>query len=298
MRGANRVDAACRGDDWHESTPFACLGFEFAIRTNDARLAGRVTDLYAACRAHGSVPRHSFILRRRAAGSSSVTVYRDGRAVRHGATSDLAVSHLAWEVNRAAVEHGNGRLLLHAAAAERDGRVLLLAGPAGAGKSTLVAALVATGLRYVTDEVVAIHGKTGVIEPYPKPIGLHRRVITSGSVLADPLHGALREEGDELLVPPHSIRANAVAPTGGLVHLVLFPRYVPGAPTVMVPTPRSQALVAIVEQAFNFRELSPGALDLLARVVRGSHCYRLEFGDLAAARDMALDLFASVAPPA
>jgi len=290
----NRLDAACRGADWHDSAPFRCLGFEFTARANDPLLVEHVTELYAACLAPGTAE-HSFVLRRRTARPSSVTVYRDGHAVRRHAAPGLAVAHLAWEVNRGVVEHANGRLLLHAAAAERDGKVVLLAGSAGTGKSTLVAALVMAGLRYVTDEVVAIDRHTGVIGPYPKPIGLGRSVVGHGSVLGRGFDGAGFEVGPhELLVPPQSIRADAVAPAGGIARLVVLPRYRPDAPTAARPVPRSEAVVAIAEQAFNFRELSPGALDAVARVVRGCRCYRLDFGDLGSARDVTVDLLESV----
>jgi hypothetical protein len=290
----NRLDAACRGADWHDSARFRCLGFEFTVRSNDAWLVDHVSALYAACRAPGT-PKHSFILRRHGARPSAVTVYRDGRAVRRHAAAGLAVAHLAWEVNRGVVQHADGRLLLHAAAAERDGTVVLLTGPAGTGKSTLVAALVAAGLRYVTDEVVAIDCHTGLIETYPKPIGLGRGVVVSDSVFGPGRDGEFLDLGlDEVLVPPQSIRTDTVAPAGGIPRVVVLPRYRPDAPTAARPVSRAEALVALAEQAFNFRELSPGALDVVARVVRASRCYRLEFGDLASARDVTLDLLESM----
>jgi hypothetical protein len=47
---------------------------------------------------------------------------------------------------------------LHAAALERDGAVLLLAGPSGVGKSTLVYAAVRAGLRVLTEDCAFLQG--------------------------------------------------------------------------------------------------------------------------------------------
>jgi hypothetical protein len=52
---------------------------------------------------------------------------------------------------------------------------------------------------------------------------------------------------------------------------------------------RAEAAVALAEQAFNFRSLGPGRLDVIAKIVRGCDCYRLEVGDLDAACRFVLD---------
>lgn len=64
-------------------------------------------------------------------------------------------------------------LLFHAAGlAAPDGRVIVLVGPSGAGKTT-VAATLGGRLGYVSDETVAID-PGGRIAPYPKPLSLVR----------------------------------------------------------------------------------------------------------------------------
>jgi chloramphenicol 3-O-phosphotransferase len=169
--------------------------------------------------------------------------------------------------------------LLHAAAAERDGSVMILAGPEGSGKSTLVAALVRSGLRYVTDETVAVDLAAGTIAPYAKPIALHET------------------EQCQRLVPAQTIRPDAVATSGGNGRLlVLLGGYQAGRATAARAIPRAEAAVALAEQAFNFRTLGPGRLDAVAEVVRACDCYRLEVGDLDAGCRLVLDLFERAAP--
>jgi hypothetical protein len=215
-----------------------------------------------------------FIVRRHMnVDSAPVSLYRDGKAVLRRVPEDLAVAQLAWEVNRGVVEEAGNRLLLHAAAAERDGRIVIMAGPEGSGKSTLVAALVRSGLRYVTDETVAVELSTATIVPYPKPIALHET------------------EQCQRLVPAHAIRPDAVATSGGnACLLVLLAGYQPEHATTARAIPRAEAAVALAQQAFNLRDLGPGRLDALAEVVRACDCYRLKVGDLQAGRDVVLSL--------
>jgi hypothetical protein len=276
MSERDRFERACHGDGWDYSRRLRCLDYEWSILSNDASLAGYVTHLYEPCIVGGAGPAtHVFVVRRhRNVESAPVSLYRDGQAVLRRVPEDLAFAQLAWEVNRGVVEEAGNRLLLHAAAAERDGRIVILAGPEGSGKSTLVAALVRSGLRYVTDETVAIELPAGTIVPYPKPIALHET------------------EHSERLVPAHAIRPDAVATSGGNARLlVLLAGYQRGRAPVARSISRAEAAVALAEQSFNFRDLGRGRLDALAEVVSACDCYQLEIGELDAGRRLVHDLF-------
>jgi hypothetical protein len=292
MVDRNRFEAACRGDEWLRSRRMQCVGFDWSVLANEAALVDRVTYLYAACVAGtAGPPTHEFILRRHASSNAmSVSLYRDGRAILRRVPPGLAIARLVWEVNRGVVEEAGSRLLLHAAAAARDGRIVLLAGPEGSGKSTLVTALVRSGLRYVTDETVAVDVPGTKIVPYPKPIALDCRSldVVDGEHPAAP--SPLEEGSDQRLMPPQAIRRDAIAQPGGVARLLVLPSYRPGQQTATRPLPRPEAAVALAEQAFNFRQFGRGRLDAVAEVVRGCECYRLEVGDAAAARDVVLDL--------
>jgi hypothetical protein len=60
-----------------------------------------------------------------------------------------------------------GVLALHASAVMRDGRAVLLVGPAGAGKSTTAAAFAAAGDAVLADDVVALRLVDGIAMAYP-----------------------------------------------------------------------------------------------------------------------------------
>ncbi len=94
--------------------------------------------------------------------------------LKHRATSrGELLRQLTFELNVLARTPAAGSTIaLHSGAVERSGRVLLIAGPKGAGKSTLTAALVQSGARYVTDEVALVDLPVGRLRPYPKPLDL------------------------------------------------------------------------------------------------------------------------------
>jgi hypothetical protein len=280
MSRRDRLEQTCERAGWRYSRRLRCVDFDWSILSNDAALAEYLTHLYDPCVVGSPGPaKHVFTVRRHAnVESTPVSVYRDGQAILRRAPEDLAIAQLAWEVNRGVVEESGHRLLLHAAAAEHDGRIVVLAGPEGSGKSTLVEALVRSGLRYVTDEAVAVTLPSARIAPYPKPI-----------VLDETRH-------HQRLLPAQEIRPDAVATSGGDPRLlVLLAGYQPGRATLARPVPRAEAAAALAEQAFNFQDLGPGRLNAVAEVARASDCYRLEVGDRDAACRLVLELLDSSA---
>jgi hypothetical protein len=71
---------------------------------------------------------------------------------------------------------------------------------------------------------------------------------------------------------------------------MLLAGYQRGQATAARPVPRAEAVVALAEQAFNFRDIGPGRLDTMAQFARACQCYRLEVGDLQEGRDVVLGL--------
>ena len=77
---------------------------------------------------------------------------------------------LVWHVNGSVVRVDRGQhLLLHAAAAERDGVTVVLPAPMESGKTTTVAGLLRAGYRYVTDETVVLDRATCRSRRSPRP---------------------------------------------------------------------------------------------------------------------------------
>lgn len=85
---------------------------------------------------------------------------------------------------REALDHTRSFVVLHAAALEKEGRVLLVAGPSEAGKTTLALALVARGFRILSDDYTPLHRESGLVHPFLKALGVRpgpgRRLASLG----------------------------------------------------------------------------------------------------------------------
>ncbi len=67
-----------------------------------------------------------------------------------------------------------GSLLLHGAAVSRKGQGIILAGPAFAGKSTLVLELIRRGYDFLSDDAAPIDRRSGLLLPYPRAVGIRK----------------------------------------------------------------------------------------------------------------------------
>ncbi len=67
-----------------------------------------------------------------------------------------------------------GSLLLHGAAVSWEGQGVILAGPAFAGKSTLVLELIRRGFDFLSDDAAPIDRRSGLLLPYPRAVGIRK----------------------------------------------------------------------------------------------------------------------------
>jgi hypothetical protein len=168
-------------------------------------------------------------------------------------------------------------LALHAGAVrDASGRIVVLPGASGTGKSTLTAALVRAGWDYVTDEAVGAGVASGDIVAYPKPLSLDRtsRIVLGLSVDAD-------------LVRPDDIRpgcAVGVGVTGsmGTVGAVALARREPGPPSRR-DVPPDEAVTALAGNCFNLTSVGRPGLRLLSRLATDVPCLAVTYPDLDAA---------------
>lgn len=84
----------------------------------------------------------------------------------------MAVSRLVTALSRATLDAEPDRLHLHAAAAVRDGRAVVLAAPRETGKTTTLARLVLDGWSYVSDETVSIGPGDELVRGFAKPLSI------------------------------------------------------------------------------------------------------------------------------
>jgi HprK-related kinase A len=116
-----------------------------------------------------------------------------------------------WVMNWAVSSRANGYLIIHSAVVEKDGRAAILPAPAGSGKSTLCAALVAKGWRLLSDELALVRLDTGALAPLPRPISLKNASIdlirryTPGAVFSPEVADTVKGTIAHLKAPADSI---------------------------------------------------------------------------------------------
>lgn len=207
-------------------------------------------------------------------------LYANDTRVCFAGSVERLLGFLLWDINQRAIQSvTQTHLVLHAAAAERGGVVVVLPAPEEHGKTTTVAGLLQAGFRYLTDEAVALDRETLQVTAYPKPLSIDRG---SWAVLADLGDGREWPPGTSWQLPASGI--SAVSEDGAAPRLFVSPRYERGATTTLRPMSRGRMLMTLTGCSF---ALAPGTargtLDLLAELLGEASCYELVIGDLAAA---------------
>jgi HprK-related kinase A len=171
-------------------------------------------------------------------------------------------------------------LLLHASAAERDGKALLMTGASGAGKSTLAALLMARGWRLMGDEFALVDPVTGLLHGFPRLISLKNEAIPVvhaalpksrfGEVMEGTPKGMLRH-----LVP--DVRAIAAMAEPAVPALILFPRF--GFEAAERPVMPSEAFVRLTQASTNYVSLAEPGFDALTRLVQTVPAQAIDYPD-------------------
>jgi len=218
----------------------------------------------------------------------------DDRVIADGQRPAGPFHELMWRIGVEATAALDDRLAFHAGAVSIDGRGVMLPAASGSGKSTLVAALVADGAGYLSDEVVIVDG--GMLHPFPRPLGLKQGSFRLLGGLLERMPAATTDADlDQMSVCPDDIRPGAVADACQL-DLVVFPHYEPGGTTTLEPMSRAAGVIEAIGNSFTFQRSAGPALDALAAAARRARFFRLSTGDLAdavAAVRSALDLVGS-----
>jgi hypothetical protein len=183
-------------------------------------------------------------------------------------------------------------VMLHAAALERDGRILLVPGESGSGKSTVAAALLKRGFRYQSDEFAPLSADL-TVWPYPLPLRLRE---TSLRVLPDLAPEvtigpqAFRVDGEWVfhgLPAPSLVLSEGRRPVGA----VLFPRRTTGIPTPIRPLKAGPAALELMACTINGHVLGERGFHVAVDLVAGVPSYELARGDLGRAAAIVDDLW-------
>jgi hypothetical protein len=280
---------------WVYQTPqLNALSYRFSVRTDDEGVGRQVDAALAGLRDHpGTAPAGSwYSLTVVDATGGTIDVTRDGEVLARRQQPGEALAWVVWDVNRAAVKAGAEHLLFHAGAVQADDSGILLPGASGSGKSTLVAGLVRAGLRYLTDELVALNMTSGRLLPYAKPI-----TVKSGSfaALADMgpdaclAPGCNPWTGQEWQVAVGDDTGRGIG-TPSVPRFVIAPRFDADAETKLTKLSETQAFFTLAVNAVNLVPHGSVGTRALGRLAGECHCFSLVFSDLEEACRMLLNL--------
>jgi hypothetical protein len=254
------------------------VGYRFHLEVDDDELARYLDELFVGLLAtDDGVAGVEWKVARAADGRWAFAVGDD--EVRLADSPEALVGTIVQTLNTEVTRAWSGPVC-HAGGVSVDGRAVLLPADPESGKSTLTAGLVRAGFAYVSDEGVAFVAGTTHIEPYAKPLTLDPgswELFPELEPVADFATDAYRR--DQWQVPPTAFRPDAVSGPCD-ARFVVFPKYVEGARTELMPVSRAEALVELAKNTFRFNTRSRAALQELDPVVRACACHRLVVGDL------------------
>lgn len=228
--------------------------------------------------------------------SRSVSFVIDGRSPFEAMPVEQGLAVLEWGINLAFTMRSYRWLMLHAAVAEKNGRVMLMPAWPGSGKTTLCAALVHRGWRLFSDEFGLVTPRTSEFIPVPRLMPLKNESIevirgfAPDAVLGPLIPNTRKGDVAHVRPPQESIeRCRERAPA----KLVVFPRWQAKAALQLEPMAPAQAFMLLATNAFNYEVLGESAFRTVAHLVRTCRCYRLIYADLDEAVHALTDLAAA-----
>jgi len=266
--------------------------FTVAVTSPHPEVGDGMRDMYPDCEVTGTgfADFHLNLASRRqlVPGHRACVLNVDGQRPFHPLPGNQAFAVFEWGLNWCITSYAHGWLLVHAAVVARGGEALILPGAPGSGKSTLAAALMARGWRLLSDELCMIRREDGRIQPLARALSLKNRSIDIArdlmpdAELTRPIADTVKGTVCHMRASPGS--RSAAAETAA-ARWIVFPRFVEDAALSVVAEQRADALVRMVENAFNFHVLGEEAYELLRDTVSSSGVWTMEYGRLGDALD-------------
>ncbi len=273
----HRLDAV----SWPTLTgPSLAGGATVIVRTNSAEVADLLADAMASLPPAGPVshdaPSATLTIDRRAVRATDrFRVHAGGQRVGWVEDPAAAVDLALAGLNQIVADGTADRLLIHAGVVEADGRVVLVAGRSGRGKSTLTAALVQHGLGYVSDELAIVESARHQVTTYPKALELDDDAVVRLGLERHRVGGA-----HEHHVAPIDLGWVSDGGVVGLIVLLDDPAAGGEAPVELSP---AQAMLRLLSDVLPQTWRDAGALDALAELCEQVPAVLLPRLDLAAA---------------
>jgi len=195
----------------------------------------------------------------------------DQLAEAHPSRPELILRLLA-EINRSVVDSYLG-FAAHAGVVALKDRVIAIPGVSGAGKSTITAACLAAGFDYLSDEALCIEFDGQTIDPYPRPLQLHKAAFLALG-LDVPIEFA---ESTEAPITPHDLGARTASPGLRLAEVVFLDRR-PGR-THLQAMPRGEAAGSLLSLSFNHYKRPAASFELVTEIMQTARGWVISLED-------------------
>lgn len=258
----------------------------FSLRCTTEPLARALKPLFAHLLQHAPTaagPRFTVD-----ADATGYTGWRDQTGLFETTALDDAVIGLLAAVLEYAVEERNLTALLHAGAVSDGNTCLVLSGAGGSGKSTLTAALLSRGYRYLSDDLVPLEYGGGHALPVPVCLNLKAGSIPvlAGLYPDLPKRPTWRSGQRQLRFLPPPAFAQRPPERPYRVAAIVFPEYRPSAAPGLEPLDPVTTLTRLIRSDTRFDlPLNPAKIAALCAWIEATPAYDLRYGDLTAALD-------------
>lgn len=193
----------------------------------------------------------------------------NGDPLAQAKTTSLIGRRLRDEIVLRFIQARPNLLWLHAGAAARQGQAVIIAGPSGHGKSTLVTHLCAGGWFYLSDDVVPLEPNLGRAFPFPETPMVRRH---SGRPISAEYLALLNKTSI-------SLKAGAVCQQAVPVKAVILPGYSPNEETRLEPCSPGAATLELIQNTQNFVDHREAAVRYLCRLIEQMPVFRLFYSD-------------------
>jgi hypothetical protein len=208
----------------------------------------------------------------------------EGRVAEESLRDGYLFAHVFLLVSLVVSLRWRGLFHLHAGAlVAPDGRGILVAGGAGAGKSTLTLALLEAGCAYLGDDAVFLSSREGDAAVVALPRPFHVAPRTAAAFPRVPgLLSDLLPTGDKRRLDPRQAWPGRERSWMALPSLLLLPQVSGAATTVVESLSAAEAMGALIESStLVVVDGLPGAaehLEMLRRAADGARAWRVESG--------------------
>lgn len=196
---------------------------------------------------------------------------------------EQAPASLEWGLNWCVASSSHQYLIIHSAVVEKNNHCLILPGSPGSGKSTLCAALIHSGWRLLSDEMVLLSLSDRKIYPAPRPVSLKNKSIeiikdfTQNASWGQRVKGTTKGDIEHMRAPENSVFKQTTAAYA--THLV-FPHYKSGSKKTITPLSKGRAAMKVIENSFNFNILGQQGFETISKLIDSLECYDFTYPDL------------------